>query len=116
MTVLYVTYRYLSLLMSCQVSLHNLFYLVRTRHPSNSVYFDTLVANSPMIRCFTLKNITDKPVTLRLTPSLPSAVRLFLEPDAGGRGYMAADAGAGCAEAAGAGVSALLGGHVVAGR
>jgi predicted transposase YbfD/YdcC len=65
---------------SNRVSLHNLFYLVRSRHPSNSICFDTLVTNSPQIRSFTLRNITDKPITVCLTPSLPDAIRLFLEP------------------------------------
>jgi hypothetical protein len=65
---------------SNRVSLHNLFYLVRSRHPSNSIYFDTLVTNSPMIRTFTLKNITDKPIKLSLTPSRPSAIRLDPKP------------------------------------
>ena len=54
---------------SNRVSLHSLFYLVRSKHPSNSIYFDTLVTNSPMIRTFTLKNITDSVVTLELSPS-----------------------------------------------
>ena len=26
---------------------------VRSKHPSNTIYFDTLVANSPAIRTFT---------------------------------------------------------------
>ena len=66
---------------SNRVSLHNLFYLVRSRHPSNTIYFDLLVTNSPMIRSFTLKNITDKPITLDLSPSHPDAIRLFIEAD-----------------------------------
>jgi len=65
---------------SNRVSLHNLFYLVRSRHPSNSIYFDTLVTNSPQIRSFTLRNITEKPITVSLTPSRSDAIRLFLEP------------------------------------
>jgi hypothetical protein len=59
---------------SNRVSLHSLFYLVRSKHPSNTIYFDTLVANSPSVRTFTLKNITPADLTLRLSPSLPDAI------------------------------------------
>lgn len=66
---------------SNRVSLHALFYLVRTRHPSNTIYFDTIVTNSPIFRTFTLKNITQSDVVLELTPSNPEAISLYLETD-----------------------------------
>ena len=54
---------------------------MRSKHPSNTIYFDTLVANSPAIRTFTLKNITTANLTLLLSPSLPDAITLYREAD-----------------------------------
>ena len=64
---------------SNRVSLHALFYHVCSENSSNMISFDTLVTNCPMIRSFTLKNLTAAEITLELLPSVPDAMKIYIE-------------------------------------
>ena len=64
---------------SNRVSLHALYYTVRSEHPSNTVSFETIVTNSPMLRTFSIKNVTQAGIVLELWPALADSMKIYCE-------------------------------------
>eukprot|EP00808_Paulinella_micropora_P004891 g27155.t1 len=66
------------------VLLHSLFYKITTASSSapNSIDFRNVVINAPCVRSFTVSNVTDFSLTVRITASTPEIQIYHVNPDA----------------------------------
>ncbi|KAL5032177.1 hypothetical protein BDV3_000767 [Batrachochytrium dendrobatidis] len=60
-----------------RVTFHSLFYHILTPTSTNFVDFGAVVLNSPVVRTFTIENISKKVLSLQITSSMPDDIRIF---------------------------------------
>ena len=53
-------------------------YKILTSNLQNSVDFGSVVVNAPMLRSFTIKNISSKPLLLKLASLNPDEIQVLL--------------------------------------
>jgi hypothetical protein len=60
-----------------RVTFHSLFYRILTATGANFVDFGSIALNSSSLRTFTVENISDKPLSLEITTSLPDDIAIY---------------------------------------
>ncbi|KAJ3031347.1 hypothetical protein HK097_005468, partial [Rhizophlyctis rosea] len=61
-----------------RVTFHSLFYRILTPASTNFIDFGAVVVNSPIVRTFTVDNITKKRLVLELSSSMPDEVMILM--------------------------------------
>ncbi|KAI9206366.1 uncharacterized protein BJ171DRAFT_29085 [Polychytrium aggregatum] len=64
-----------------RVTFHSLFYRILTPTSSNFLDFGAVVLSSPVVRYFTIDNITKQKLVLEITSSMPDEISLFTKAD-----------------------------------